>query len=343
MTSLSAAFNVHNLLGISVSADRSEYSRVVKRIILEYTPFLQNDVPDPVIRIKIGAIRERPHKYTRVDGKYLVNETSLYCEDSYKVAKWRILINGFDSDVIELRIEPNWFAKDLIPAILVTPLIGLQLMKKGCALVHAAGIANAGGTLITGFGSSGKTASVFRAAEKGYKILGDDHVILKDGHVISFPTALSLFSYNIPPSMWSIPWRRQVQQKALLNKATFGYANLVTKVPIEEAFPNAIATEAVLKMVLLLQPSVCDSELVTKIERSFLVEAWLQNIVSEASYFFKYLFTYLYSNPSSLLHNYEESLKKLLVANLGECKHLFKVVFPRGAPAEFLEIVQGEI
>jgi len=345
MRTLDAAFNIHNLVSIVASAEKPEYERVIKRLAVEYEHFLQSDVSDPALRIKIGPIDGRPQNYSRVDGRYLVNETALYCEDSYKVARWRILITGFDSDSLELTIEPNWFAKDLIPAILITPMISLQLMKKGHSLVHAAGIVKEESILITGFGGSGKTRCVFKAMDEGYRLLGDDHVILRDGRALSFPTALSLFSYNLPTSAWARPWRSEVKEKALLNWATFGYANLVTKASTDRLFANAIASDSLLGRVFLLQPSVCESGSVNRIEKEILVEAWFQNIASEIPYFFKYLFAYIYSNPGSPLNDYDETFKKLLLANLGNCNQFLKVVFPQDKSAEFLDhsLFSGDI
>jgi len=334
-------FNIHDLLGFSVTAERSIYCRVVDRLRLEYGDFLDKQVNAPRVHITIGPVEKPSRCYQTVDQKYLVGEDWLYCRDSYKVANWKVWFSGIDSEAMQMRVEPNFFASDLIPPFLVTPLIGLQLLKMGYCLGHAAGMSKDGqAVLLTGFGGSGKTSSLFTAIDRGFGILGDDHVILCRGRVLSFPTAVSLFKYNIPAgSKWVQRWKREVELKELIRRITLNYVHLVTKASVEEAFPGSVIRDSSVNAVYLIAPSVGNHLSISEIERSELVEAWTQNILSDSIHFFKYLCAYLYVNPSSMLSDFIDRIRNQLKANLDGCNNLFKIVFPRDSVHGLFDVV----
>jgi hypothetical protein len=269
-------FNIHNELKLTVKTKKRSYYRIIKRLKVEYGFFAVNDCASEAdICITIDHISKFPSDYVRIDDKYLIGDDWICAFDSYKVAKWKVYIEGLKSGRINTYIEPNFFACDLIPPIIVTPLIAFQLFKKGFSLIHAAGITRGNeATLLTGFGGSGKTLNVLRALGRGFKLLGDDHVILDKGEVLSFPTAISVFKYNIPQKEdWTRHWKFEIELKNVINKLTLRYIYPVTKVPVIEAFPNSIAKNSKLWKVILLESNFNKSFLMEEIDKEELIKS----------------------------------------------------------------------
>lgn len=324
------SFNIHGKLKLTAKTEKRSYYRIIKRLKVEYGFFTMDDCyTEPDICITIGSINKLPSDYVRIDNKYFIGDNWIYSSDSYKVAKWKVYIEGLESDNINMYIEPNFFACDLIPPIIVTPLIAFQLLKKGFSLVHAAGISDGNNaTLLTGFGGSGKTLNALRALGEGLKLLGDDHVILDKGKALSFPTAISLFKYNMPNGDWFARWKAEVELKSLIYGLSLGYIYPVTKVPIEEVFSNSIAQSSDLQRIILLEPQFNEEHIVIQeMEKDEFIESWVKNILLDSIHFYKYLLAYSYVNPR--FFNYLNEVKESLLRNLGGCKRFIKICYPQ--------------
>lgn len=323
--------DIHKILPIKINTTKKNtYNGLLKRIILEYGYFLSKENINEDLEISIGPIKENITDYVILDNKYLIGDDWIYCSDSYKIAKWNILISNIENGKTHLHIDSNIFANNFIPSLLITPLIGMKLLSKGYVLAHGNSFSDEGkGIVITGFGSSGKTSAFLEAGKRGYDLLGDDHIILNNGKILSFPLAISLFKFNMPESVLTFkPWKYQVELKNLLYKMSFGYANLVTKVPIDKIFPSQIITETMLDKVILLEPSIETKYSLEKIELEELISSWSKNILFDAIYLHKYFQAYLYANPKSIMKSYEGKIKKSLKRNIGDCKNLFKLTYP---------------
>jgi hypothetical protein len=328
------SFNIYDKVRIKVYAKKSQ-NRVLKRLRVEYSFFETEDLSEADIIVRIGKINKLSSDYVKIDGKYLIGDDWIYLFDSYKVAKWSLYIQ-FNSDCISLTVDPNFFACDLIPPIILTPLIGFWLNKKGLSLVHAAGIGfEDEAVLITGFGGSGKTSVTLRILEKGLKIFGDDHVILEDGKVLAFPTALSLFSYNIPvESEWIKRYKIKLRLNSLIHKFTFGYIYPVTKAQID---PRLVKNCGKLEKVILIEPSNREECNIEEIEKRELVESWIRNILYDSIYLNKYLCAFSYVNSAFL--NYFHDLKETLLRNLASCRQFIRITFPQNNVEKLFETV----
>ena len=344
-----ANFNIHNLLKITVRTYNRKFHRVINRIKLEYEQFTCEPFNDSDVNINVivGRIAKSALKsFVRIDNKFLVGRDWMYFKDSYKIAKWETLIKDIHSDTINVIIEPNFFASDLIPPLILTPLIFFQLLKERYLLAHAAGISDGhNAVLLTGFGGAGKTLNVLRALSNGMKFLGDDHVIIHGGEVLAFPTAISLFEYNIPQKAgWLRPWRFELTLKNLINKATLGYIYPVTKASIRRAFPNLVAKRSSVKAVLLLERSNTHEMTVEQMTVGELAVAWFRNILLDTLYLYKYLSAYSYVNPEFSLNEYLERVRNSLIDNLLKCESLIKVRVPEGKDVVRLisDFLQGD-
>ncbi|MEM2507512.1 MAG: hypothetical protein QXF61_10775 [Nitrososphaeria archaeon] len=340
----SVVFNIAGKLRLGVKAEKLIYSRIIRRIVVEYGYFKSQESFDETetdISVTIGPIRNIPNNYVKIDGKYFIGEDWIYTFDKYKIAKWRVYISGFESNNSKLCIEPNLFASDLIPPIILTPLIGLQLFRNGLSLVHAGGVSRDNkAILFVGFGGSGKTSLVLRALEIGFKLLGDDHVILDKGKVLPFPTAISLFKYNVPTkSIWAKNWNLELELKNWIQKITLGYIYPVTKAEIKNT--NLISKDSKLSKVILLEPSIVEHPIVEEITREELVHSWIQNIFMDSIYFHKYLYAFSYGYDSEFIQRYLENLKEILQENLGGSRQFIRVIYPKGEVKGLFDYISG--
>ncbi|MCX7998339.1 MAG: hypothetical protein N3A69_05220, partial [Leptospiraceae bacterium] len=322
-------FDIFNKVKLCARSYDKKYLRALKRLKIEYDYFKHNVLlADPDIIVEFDRITLKG-KYSKVDNFY-VGSNFVFSSDSYKIAKWKILVEGIESDKIIVKLEPNFFTVDLIPPLFVTPIISYVLFRKGISLIHGGGISiQKRGVIITGFSGSGKTSSILELArEEEIKIMGDDHVILDKGNILAFPTALSLFKYNIPPNLNSLGgYKRELLLKFLIKKLTFGYIYPVTKVPLKDIFPGSIVNESKLWKIILIEPKNTDKVEIEQVEKDEIVKIWIKNIIQDFKYFYKYLLSYYYCN--SQFRDYFEEIQSTLYENLGQCKDFIRLSYPK--------------
>jgi hypothetical protein len=319
-------FNIYNKVRMKVRAEKG-YRRVLKRLRVEYGFFERNNYLDEAnMIVTIGSVDGFPSDYVKINDRYLIGGDWIYICDSYKVAKWKIYME-FESHCINLHIEPNFFACDLIPPIIITPLIGFQLNRNRLSLVHAAGISFGGNAfLFTGFGGSGKTSIVLRFLERGLKLLGDDHVILDRSKVLPFPTAISLFKYNLfGESDWIKRRKLEIELKSLIHKFTLGYIYPVTKARLKDY--DLIAEGSELRKAILVEPRISGDCTVEEVGKQEFIDSWMQNILFDGMYLYKYLCAFSYVNQK--FFNYLSNFKETLSRNLVGCQRFIRVNFPQ--------------
>jgi hypothetical protein len=75
-------------------------------------------------------------------------------------------------------------------------------------VVHASAMSRNGQAMMFPSQSgAGKSTTALYLSEAGYDYLGDDFIILHDGHVHSYPTPLNLFPYHMNPLIQKRPNR----------------------------------------------------------------------------------------------------------------------------------------
>lgn len=70
-------------------------------------------------------------------------------------------------------------------------ILQMKLLDKGFLFFHAGCVAKDEGILLPAFSDTGKTNTVLRFVEAGYKVLGDDMIITDGAKVLSFPTTMT--------------------------------------------------------------------------------------------------------------------------------------------------------
>lgn len=124
-----------------------------------------------------------------------------------KLFTFKFLIRNIDSNEVEIFFENHPVDKIYMNAIAVflqaqvlEPVMYLKFLESDVLLMHAGGVAKNGhGYLLPAHGGTGKTTFSIALLNSGFKLLGDDLLIvdIKNHKVYPYPRPLHLFAYNI--------------------------------------------------------------------------------------------------------------------------------------------------
>lgn len=162
-------------------------------------------------------------------------ENNIYACEKYiydKEKKVKIYFNEEDVCVIESNQECNEW---------LIIMLQILLLKEGYSFIHAAAVSNDKNEclLIPSWGGVGKTASIAKLVQNGYKLLGDDiNIISHQGEIIGFPKKFVLYFYHkeLFPEVFE---KKSIKCNSTLNKI---YTNIIPTVKkILRYMPGALS------------------------------------------------------------------------------------------------------
>jgi len=341
MHSRMSYFDIHGLVKFQITTRSIIPGRLSRRLIQEYDYFRTGPLDDHDFAVEIGPFEPaNDNCYVLEDGQYFVKEGYFYCKDAYKMAQWEVEISNIESGVTRVRIAPNLFGYMFVGGYIVDFLIRFKANEKGVPFVHGSALSKDGAAyLFPARSGSGKTVLAMSLLEKGYNLLGDNFVMLDRGKVLSYPSRMNIFFYNLAPLI-----RRSLdpmtlfglQLKHWLYRFTFGYAKIFTPVSVQQVFPDRIVDEAELKGVFLLIPS--EGELcVEPLNKEDLVQSLVLNNKLDAFPFFNYALEYAYVFPESNLASHWSRLARNYREALGQEPSYFRVNLPDKSSYDLLE------
>lgn len=225
-------YDIHNILKFQIVRDSKYNFSDISRI---FSCFQVEEVDKPDIILNIGKFTPSNEDCYLVDYKYHVKENYFYCRDSGGKAKWQVEIIGFEqgNTIINFnvanRVQPQSIASLVslpvaLPQALLLRIIELKLNQKGYPFIHSAGVNRDGRAyLLCSRGGAFKTTLCMDFVRKaGFGVLGDDHVILHDDRVLSFPMGSSVFQFmttHLPTEKhWGFFRQVQFAAEQILNK-----------------------------------------------------------------------------------------------------------------------------
>lgn len=305
---------IHDLFSFRVLEKSQPW--IFTAIQTEYKNFLSNVNADPVLTIIIGDFEPDCAGCAILDNTFYIKEDYIYCEDSYKRAHWKFELTGLESGHTQLKISGNYFARFIIPGFLIDPLILYKLNERKHTLVHGSAICNSrGATLFTAQGGGGKTSTALYATERGCQFMGDNFVILHEGHALSFLSPLNIFPFNMLPYLErNIPW--QTKFAFYMKKMLFSLTgvHLVTKINPADININSPSIASPLCTICMLIPHERFSA--SRIDINALARHMAFNMRFDFSFFSKYIMQYSFVFPNSPLATYWETYEKNLTSNL---------------------------
>jgi hypothetical protein len=314
MRSATTYFNVHGLVRFQITTHGPVSGRLSQRLTQEYEYFASEPLDDLDFAVEIGPFEPANDDcYVLEDGQYFIREGYFYCEDSYKLAKWMVEISNIESGVTQVRIAPNLFGYLFVGGYIIDFLIRFKANEKGIPFVHGSALSKDGvAVLFPARSGSGKTVLAMSLLEQGYDLLGDNFVMLDRGKVLSYPSRMNIFFYNLTPSVRKSldPLTLFVLQlKYWLYRFTFGYAKIFTPVSVQKVFPDRSVDEAELKKVFLLIPEDGNPQ-IEPLGRKDMVRSLVLNNKLDAFPFFDYILEYAFVFPDSNLANHWINLER---------------------------------
>jgi hypothetical protein len=328
-------YNIHNIVELKLVDETKLLNKLFNDTKMEYVNFISEEkINNPHITIYFGKFKPSIYDIRDcfiLDGKYYVKEDYFYCEeDSYKKAKWRFELRGFESGCIEARISYNIFGGMFISNV-VDPLIQFKMNEEGFPVVHASCVSiDNSAFLFSGRSGSGKTTLALNLAARGFGFLGDDFSILHNSQVLGFLSPLNIFKYNLAPIIekrLGIKGKALLSLRSLLYKVTLGYVKIFMKMNPKDILPNSITSRAKLDSVFILMPK--GEFKVESISKDKAIEHLVINQKLDNPYFLKYISEYSYIFPESRLGTYWVRYRENLERNLAEDVAFYKVEVPQ--------------
>lgn len=319
-------YDIHGLLRIRIVGERRH--AILGRINDPLAHFkVSEGIGDPDITLNLGRFVPDNHGCYDVDHKYMIKENYLYCRDATRGAGWEAEITGFENGPKTLNFHGRLrgfmsLFPGLIPCeMLLMPGIIHSLSKKGCYLMHGAGICDKDmAYVLAARGGSSKTAIVRDFVRLGYGYLGDDWVAISKGRVLAFPKSLAGFAFGMDVNR--LPYERS---SSIADKLRYlGYQ--AVKPPGRHRFK--IIDNARLKKLIVLTKIDGRAMAPRAITVAKAVEKLVPNVKMEMvaspnlrgmdmGCYLDYLTAYAYVFPGSPISKFWESY----ATGLGECLH----------------------
>lgn len=323
-------YNVHDIIKFKVIAER-----ISRRMDIEYKNFESEKIDKPDFTVFLGDFIPSNDRCFIIDNTYYIKEDYIYCEDSYKLGRWRVEVSGLEKEGTTVKLSTNIvgsiFADMFICAYIIDFLIRFKLNEKGYSVVHASAVSKDGKAyLFPSQSGAGKTTTAMHFAENGYAFLGDDFVLLHDGVIISYLTPLNIFAYNLNSVILKNMGFKEkciLDLKNLVYWASSRYIKIFTKMNPKYIFPNQTIDKSKLDAVFLLVPK--DKFGVEKTDREAIINNLFINQKLESFPFFKYLLEYAYVFPESGIASHWDKCKENLMRNLGGDVDFYRVEVPK--------------
>jgi len=339
-------YNFHDVLSMKIIIDRYNplFARILEQKFAHY--LIREDIANPDITIFIGAFNEDVKSAALLDEHYYVNKNRIFCKHKYKIARWKIQIDGFEDGNVSVQIDGNAPSFWVFPGGTIYSVIMLVLVRKGYIMLHASGVLkDKKAHVFTGRSGTGKTITVFNLLRKGFKYLGDDTVLLGKNEVLSFIKPLNIrFTYDVKEMLgveFSIKDKFFIFLKNMLRFASFGYINLFTKFDIKKTLPEKLGEKGSIGKIFFLVQGDEFSLKRSEIKEDLATQMYL-DLKFELGDLEGYIAAYNYVFSESQLKNYWQTAKDI-VKNNAAGKISYRVGMPKKYTMENFESLLTKI
>jgi len=330
-------FSIHNIINFQIIDRGGSLNRIFNNSNIHYQNFKIEKEPENCdLVIQIGNFKPNlDQTHVMGGGKYYFRENYMYVpKEQYKNAKWKFEVQGLSGGTTVAKIDCNALGRMFITGNVIDFLIHLKLMEKGYPIIHASAVSkNNSAFAFSSRGGGGKTTIALELASKGYNFLGDNYVIIHDGDVLSFPTALNIFTYNLAPIIFKnmrFKERVAVGLTNLIYKGTMGYAKFFIKINPKRVCSNVpISTK--LHTTFLLMPRMdmpSDRLSIEEIGLDEFIKMILYNQILEFPFFGNYIKEYSYFFPQTNFSQHWKKYKNTLRRNFNDDSIFYKIVVP---------------
>lgn len=328
---LEKCYNIHNILKFKIITNK-RFKGNLKNIYGSFENFEVKNVDQTDFEVHLGKFEPSNKNCTILENKFYIKQDYFYCKkDMYKFTNWEFEVNGIDSENTIIKIASNFFGYLWMAGFIIEFFIHYKMNLKGYPLIHASALShNGNGYVFSARGGGGKTTVSMNLIDKGFKILGDNFVIIDQGQILSYFSPLNIFSYNLAPiikSNLTLKNNVSLKVKIIIYKLSFGFIKIFTKINPKEVLSNSTLNSSDLNKIFIIQPK--DEFRIKKITKEDLCEYLLFNQMLDTLLFLPYIYEYSYVFPDSSLSKHWNLYKKNLLNNISEDVHIYQVESPK--------------
>ncbi|HDY89831.1 MAG TPA: hypothetical protein ENH82_17155 [bacterium] len=339
-------YNIHDIVKFKVATkDRLLFSSYFERFKHEFEYFKVDSIDKADFVVEVGPFKASNEGcVVTEEGRYYIKEGYLYTNDSYKTAQWEVEISRIEDETVRVRVNPNFSGYLFFGSYIIDFLLRVKMNQKGYPFVHGSGIVKDGTAyLFPARSGTGKTVTTMHFLDNGFQLLGDNFFIGHADKILSFPSSMNIFYYNLAPKIKKGLTSNilfGLKLKRLLYQATMGYVKIFTPVSVKSLFKGQIVDEAVPGKIYLMQVG---SEFgIEEMSREDIIKSLLYNNQMDAYPFIDYISEYAYVFPDSWLSRHWEVLEENYGKLVDRVDSWHKVVLPKRVDSVTLQEL-GEI
>lgn len=333
-------YNIHNIVKFKIAAPTSILKFKFDNIYGCYENFESPENHDLDFMIILGDFNPSNQNCSILEDKYYISQDYIYCKrDSYKFTKWEFEISGLETKCTIVHISSNFWGYMWMSGFIIEFLIHFKMNQKGYPIIHASCVSlEDKGFLFSTRGGGGKTTIAMHLLEKGFKLLGDNFIIIGEDNALCYLSPLNIFTYNLTPIVKkSLGFNNKVvlSLKNVFYNMTGGYIKIFTKMNPKKAFPHQVDESTNVSALFFITPR--ESLRIEKIDKIELCNFLVTNQQLDTLFFLEYISNYSYIYPNSKLSQHWLIYKKNLIKNLPNRQIYYKIEVPQKYDSLVLE------
>lgn len=277
--------------------------------------------------LHLGGFKPDKAGCALLDDHIYIRSDYLFCEDSYRHIRWRMEVSGLEDRAMTVRLDSNLTGWQVVAELVINQLLWFRLLRKGYPLIHGSAVCLGDrGLVFAGRGGAGKSTVALDLLARGFRLLGDHFVIIRNGSAYGYHAPLHLTPFNLHPLIRDRLRRADYFSYSInryLRKITG--RTMVTKVKLNNLAGDFLADRAKIDRVFLLIPG--NEFKVQEIDRETMAGHLVVNQKLETFPFFKYMLAYSYLYPrsgvASFWETYRDNLRMALDSRPG-----YKITVP---------------
>ncbi|CAG0949442.1 hypothetical protein METP3_00114 [Methanosarcinales archaeon] len=349
-----AIFSVHDIIFFKIVAQQ-DYQKTFNKILFQYNTFYLKEQTKKIdsldFTVYLGSFSPSNENCYIIDDKYHIKDNYFYCKDSRKLSTWKLEMVGFNSGIIRVNLQTNRFGKISVPLNMIDFLIHYVVNEKGSSIIHSSGVSNNNNNvmLFSARGGGGKTSIAAHFIDKGFKFLGDNFIILRNGHALSFISPFNIFTYNVTPLV-----KRNLGYKkkfilflvGTIYKLTLSYIKIFVKLDIGNIMKDSTEKNGMIKSIFFIIPNnSLDSPEIENICFDDLIEHLVLNQKLEFLHlpFLNYILAISYVYPEINFSKHWDKYKNNLKVNITKNIKTYRINMPKKINNNIIYYLQSEI
>ncbi|NIO44345.1 MAG: hypothetical protein GTN36_02215 [Candidatus Aenigmarchaeota archaeon] len=333
-------YSIHDIISFKIIDKNNFFKKKFSRFETSYSYFQVNKLSNPDIIINIGPFQPSNNNCKVLDGRFHIKKDYLFCNDSYKLAKWKLEIIGLESKKTIINVDANASGQLFIPGYIIDPIIRIKMQEKGYPMIHASAVSkNKNGYVFAARSGCGKTVISVSLLEKGFDFLGDNWIIIKNGYALNYISTLNIFDYNINDFVSDKMSSKDLyilKLKKILYDMTDGYIKLFSQIQIHRFISKINKRTKISKLFFITKNKKFSIK--NKINKDNLITQLVLNNKFEMFPFFKYMLEYSFIFPNSKIASFLPDMEENIRRSLKNVK-LYRMFIPENiTPKTFKKI-----